>query len=144
MTRHKPRIVLETKQYNTLGRLRKLGMSLEDCAKGIGISRSTLKRMQRRDDAQGERVREVLAKAEVARNESLLKCITDAAESKQPHSWKAAAWILERRNPRQWSKPETRLALNEVAEQVENPLEGWQNMTKKEKREKLRALHGWT
>lgn len=74
-----------------------MGSSRRAAAKYVGCSPSTLCKTAARDLEFARQLNQAEQQAEL----NYLKNIRDAAE--KPQCWRAAAWVLERRNPRDFS-----------------------------------------
>ncbi len=82
------------------------GSSRRVAAQIVGCATSTIERTAERDPAFAERLRAAEKHVEI----EALQCIRDAA--KNGRHWRAAAWMLERHNPRDFA-PKTPTTLSE-------------------------------
>lgn len=100
----------EMKKQTVIGLLTN-GSSRRVAARFIGCAPSTITRTAARDSEFAER----LVRAEQTAEVSLLKSVQAAAKLEK--HWRAAAWLLERRNPQDFaSRPPRLFAGEEVAE----------------------------
>ena len=84
------------------------GMSNKDICMAVGIHEATLYRWLNKPSARLHRVlSEEFKKAEARYKQELLDTIRGAALAKR-QSWTAAAWLLERKYPDEFGRPETR------------------------------------
>ena len=88
-------------------KLKKGGAPNKSIAMALGITEGTFYRWVStpKTDSQRE-LSEQLKKAEADYDNALLGIIAKAA---QERDWKAAAWLLERKHPEQYARPEVRL-----------------------------------
>ncbi len=93
-----PREVLDTKKRTKICGLLALGYSQRMAAEFVGCDPSTITRTGKRD----ENFRAQLAAAQSDADISALKIIRRTAD--QERYWRAAAWILERRNPEEYGR----------------------------------------
>lgn len=100
----------------TMCELKGEGLSNKDICRAVGIHEATLYRWLNKPSRKLHRVLgEEFKKAEVTYKGVLLETIRDAALSKQQY-WTAAAWLLERKYPEEYGRPETRT--EKVAEEA--------------------------
>ena len=84
------------------------GMSNKDICMAVGIHEATLYRWLNKPSARLHRVlSEEFKKAEARYKQELLDTIRGAALAKRQY-WTAAAWLLERKYPDEFGRPETR------------------------------------
>lgn len=84
------------------------GMSNKDVCMAVGIHEATLYRWLNKPSARLHRVlSEEFKKAEARYKQELLDTIRGAALAKRQY-WTAAAWLLERKYPEEFGRPETR------------------------------------
>ena len=84
------------------------GMSNKDICMAVGIHEATLYRWLNKPSARLHRVlSEEFKKAEARYKQELLDTIRGAALAKRQY-WTAAAWLLERKYPEEFGRPETR------------------------------------
>ncbi len=84
------------------------GLSNKDICMAVGIHEATLYRWLNKPSNKLHRsLCEEFKKAEAAYKEELLNTVRDAALSKHQY-WTAAAWLLERKYPEEYGRPETR------------------------------------
>ncbi len=84
------------------------GLSNVDIVAALGINQSTFYRWLQRPDTKLKReLKERLKKAEGDYKHELLTTIREAART-QTNSWTAAAWLLERKYPDEFGRPERR------------------------------------
>lgn len=84
------------------------GMSNKDICMAVGIHEATLYRWLNKPSARLHRVlSEEFKKAEARYKQELLDTIRGAALAKRQY-WAAAAWLLERKYPDEFGRPETR------------------------------------
>lgn len=89
-------------------RLKGEGLSNKDICCAVGIHEATLYRWLNKPTNRLHRaLGEEFKKAEAGYKERLLNTIRDAALSKHQY-WTAAAWLLERKYPEEYGRPETR------------------------------------
>jgi hypothetical protein len=93
-----PREVLDAKKRTKICGLLTLGYSQRMAAEFVGCDPSTITRTAKRD----ENFRAQLAAAQSDADISALKIIRRTAD--QERYWRAAAWILERRNPEEYGR----------------------------------------
>ena len=88
-------------------KLKKGGAPNKSIAMALNISESTFYRWTSTPKTKNQReLSEGLKKAEADYDNALLGIIAKAA---QERDWKAAAWLLERKHPEQYARPEVRL-----------------------------------
>ena len=95
---HHPREALDHIKRATIVALVRLGGSRRMAAREVGCSPSTITRTAGRDPYFAER----LAHAESLANRKALEIISRAQD--QEKYWRAAAWVLERRNPEEFAR----------------------------------------
>ena len=84
------------------------GMSNKDICMAVGIHEATLYRWLNKPSARLHRVlSEEFKKVEARYKQELLDTIRGAALAKRQY-WTAAAWLLERKYPDEFGRPETR------------------------------------
>ena len=84
------------------------GMFNKDICMAVGIHEATLYRWLNKPSARLHRVlSEEFKKAEARYKQELLDTIRGAALAKRQY-WTAAAWLLERKYPEEFGRPETR------------------------------------
>lgn len=84
------------------------GLSNKDICCAVGIHEATLYRWLNKPTNRLHRaLGDEFKKAEAAYKEQLLNTVRDAAFSKHQY-WTAAAWLLERKYPEEYGRPETR------------------------------------
>lgn len=84
------------------------GMSNKDICMAVGIHEATLYRWLNKPSTRLHRVlSEEFKKAEARYKQELLDTIRGAALAKRQY-WTAAAWLLERKYPDEFGRPETR------------------------------------
>ena len=84
------------------------GMSNKDICMAVGIHEATLYRWLNKPSARLHRVlSEEFKKAEARYKQERLDTIRGAALAKRQY-WTAAAWLLERKYPEEFGRPETR------------------------------------
>jgi len=93
-----PREVLDVKKRTKICGLLALGYSRRMAAEHVGCDPSTITRTAKRDES----FREQLAAAQSDADIEALKLIRRTAD--QEKYWRAAAWILERRNPDEYGR----------------------------------------
>ena len=93
-----PRAVLDVKKRTRICGLLALGYSRRMAAEYVGCDPSTITRTAQRDEA----FREQLANAQSDADIDALKLLRRTAD--QEKYWRAAAWILERRNPDEYGR----------------------------------------
>jgi hypothetical protein len=93
-----PRAVLDVKKRTKICGLLALGYSRRMAAEYVGCDPSTITRTAQRDES----FREQLAGAQADADVDCLKLIRRTAD--QEKYWRAAAWILERRNPEEFGR----------------------------------------
>jgi hypothetical protein len=93
-----PREVLDAKKRTRICGLLALGYSRRMAAEHVGCDPSTITRTAKRD----ENFRQQLAAAQADADIEALKLIRRTAD--QEKYWRAAAWILERRNPDEYGR----------------------------------------
>lgn len=97
--------------------LKAKGMHNKDICMAVGIHEATLYRWLNKPSCKLHRaLGEQFKKAESKYKQELLESIRETALSK-PRYWTAAAWLLERKYPEEFGRPETR-ANKEVAEEA--------------------------
>lgn len=90
-------------------KLKKGGAPNKSIAAALGIAESTFYRWTSTPKTSNQReLSEGLKKAEADYDNALLGIIAKAA---QERDWKAAAWLMERRHPELYSRPEVRAKL---------------------------------
>ena len=90
------------------------GMSNKDICMAVGIHEATLYRWLNKPSARLHRVlSEEFKKAEARYKQELLDTIRGAALANRQY-WTAAAWLLERKYPEEFGRPETRKAAVET------------------------------
>ena len=90
------------------------GMSNKDICMAVGIHEATLYRWLNKPSARLHRVlSEEFKKAEARYKQELLDTIRGAALAKRQY-WTAAAWLLERKYPDEFGRPETRKTVVET------------------------------
>ena len=88
--------------------LKAKGMHNKDICMAVGIHEATLYRWLNKPSARLHRVlSEEFKKAEARYKQELLDTIRGAALAKRQY-WTAAAWLLERKYPEEFGRPETR------------------------------------
>ena len=88
--------------------LKAKGMHNKDICMAVGIHEATLYRWLNKPSARLHRVlSEEFKKAEARYKQELLDTIRGAALAKRQY-WTAAAWLLERKYPDEFGRPETR------------------------------------
>lgn len=88
--------------------LKSKGMHNKDICMAVGIHEATLYRWLNKPSARLHRVlSEEFKKAEARYKQELLDTIRGAALAKRQY-WTAAAWLLERKYPEEFGRPETR------------------------------------
>lgn len=88
-------------------KLKKGGAPNKSIAMALGIHEATFYRWVGYPKTDNQReLSEQLKKAEADYDNALLGIIAKAA---QERDWKAAAWLLERKHPEQYARPEVRL-----------------------------------
>ncbi|WP_428305222.1 helix-turn-helix domain-containing protein [Lacipirellula sp.] len=98
-TTGRPRSLDETKRREVVA-LISVGLGLQDAARYVGCSVSTLRReMQRNAD-----FRQDVRSAEIRSQIDALRAMRAASAT----HWRAAAWFLERANPRRFARPSLR------------------------------------
>ncbi|BBO33966.1 helix-turn-helix domain-containing protein [Lacipirellula parvula] len=98
-TTGRPRSLDETKRREVVA-LISVGLGLQDAARYVGCSVSTLRReMQRNAD-----FRQDVRSAEIRSQIDALRAMRAASAT----HWRAAAWFLERTNPRRFARPSLR------------------------------------
>lgn len=98
------------------GQLKAKGLADKDIAAALGFSPQTLCRWIRHPETQLQReLGEELARAEWMFRQSLIGTITEAAGSRD---WRAAAWLLARRYPKEFA--EVRRVSIDTNEQVDD------------------------
>jgi hypothetical protein len=90
--RGRPPVLDDAKRREILAILA-VGASRRAAARYVGCAPSTIRNTAKRDRAFGRQLERAQQQAEL----NYLKNIRDAA--KKPQYWRAAAWVLERRNP---------------------------------------------
>ena len=90
------------------------GLSVESACVAVGISNATYwtwRRKGRAGEAPYVSFLEALQKAKVRRERAWLQDIRDAAQPdvNGKRQWQAVAWLLERTNPTDWSRPAQRV-----------------------------------
>ena len=84
------------------------GLSNKDICCAVGIHEATLYRWLNKPTNRLHRaLGDEFKKAEAAYKEQLLNTVRNAALSKHQY-WTAAAWLLERKYPEEYGRPETR------------------------------------
>ena len=89
-----PRAVLDEAKRNQILSLMAHGASRRVAARIVGCTPSTITRTGDRDPEFGTQLAHAAAGAEV----EAIRCLRNAM--KEPKYWRAAAWLLERKNPR--------------------------------------------
>lgn len=98
--------------------LKRDGLTDKDICAAVGIDQSTLYRWLRECDTRLKRALNAqLKKADSEYKEELLNCIRDAARAKNSF-WTAAAWLLERKYPDEYSQGRIDKKDSEVAPQI--------------------------
>ena len=88
--------------------LKAKGMHNKDICMAVGIHEATLYRWLNKPSSKLHRaLGEQFKKAEAQYKQELLDSIRETALSK-PRYWTAAAWLLERKYPEEFGRPETR------------------------------------
>ena len=88
--------------------LKAKGMHNKDICMAVGIHEATLYRWLNKPSCKLHRaLGEQFKKAESKYKQELLESIRETALSK-PRYWTAAAWLLERKYPEEFGRPETR------------------------------------
>ena len=88
--------------------LKAKGMHNKDICMAVGIHEATLYRWLNKPSARLHRVlSEEFKKAEARYKQELLDTIRGSALAKRQY-WTAAAWLLERKYPEEFGRPETR------------------------------------
>ena len=94
--------------------LKAKGMHNKDICAAVGIHEATLYRWLNKPSCKLHRaLGEEFKKAEARYKQELLESIRETALSK-PRYWTAAAWLLERKYPDEFGRPETRKTAVEV------------------------------
>lgn len=94
--------------------LKAKGMQNKDICAAVGIHEATLYRWLNKPSCKLHRaLGEEFKKAEARYKQELLESIRETALSK-PRYWTAAAWLLERKYPEEFGRPETRKTAVEV------------------------------
>ena len=94
--------------------LKAKGMHNKDICAAVGIHEATLYRWLNKPSCKLHRaLGEEFKKAEARYKQELLESIRETALSK-PRYWTAAAWLLERKYPEEFGRPETRKTAVEV------------------------------
>lgn len=94
--------------------LKAKGMHNKDICAAVGIHEATLYRWLNKPSCKLHRaLGEDFKKAEARYKQELLDSIRETALSK-PRYWTAAAWLLERKYPEEFGRPETRKTAVEV------------------------------
>ncbi len=84
-------------------RLTRMGLNDQDIAAYIGVAPQTYSTWHNHPKTKMQQeLSEALKKAEVERKGALLSRVLKATDE----SWQAAAWILERRYPQEYAKPD--------------------------------------
>jgi hypothetical protein len=92
--------VFDEKKRNTILTLVGIGFGLRDAARYAGCSVNTVRREMRRDEKLAQEVQSAEIKAQIGAVQKL-------REASSTH-WRAAAWYLERTNPRRFARPSVR------------------------------------
>ena len=92
--------ILDAKKKSEAATLVSIGLTLTECARYVGCSVMTLRREMARDD---EFARDIES-AEVRAQIEAIRGIRGASST----HWRAAAWYLERTNPRRFGRPSLR------------------------------------
>ena len=99
--------------------LKKGGANNKDIAFACGVSESQFCRWTRHPKTENqEQLAQELKKAEAAYKNSLLAIIAKASKERD---WKAAAWLLERKYPEEYSRREKVVLDNKVKEETAVP-----------------------
>jgi hypothetical protein len=101
---HSPRNVLDDAKRRMIIALVTQGSSRRVAARYVACAASTITRTAQRDPEFAAQ----LARAEQMAEINLLRAVHDAA--KEPKHWRAAAWLLERRNPEDFAARPPHLA----------------------------------
>lgn len=105
-------------------KLKKLGLYEKDIAAAIGVSPQTFSTWQHEPKTEEQReLAEAMKRAEADGKKALLAIIQRDARERD---WKAAAWMLERRYPEEFARPEVyfaRQAAREAAEATAQRME---------------------
>lgn len=105
-------------------KLKKLGLYEKDIAAAIGVSPQTFSTWQHEPKTAEQReLAEAMKRAEADGKKALLAIIQRDARERD---WKAAAWMLERRYPEEFARPEVyfaRQAAREAAEATAQRME---------------------
>ena len=95
----RPRI-LDDKKRSEVITLLGVGLGLQEAARYVGCSVDTLRREMQRNEEFGDEARTAEVRAQIG-------AVRGLREAASTH-WRAAAWYLERTNPRRFSRPSLR------------------------------------
>ena len=106
-----PRIALDQSRREIVLALLGNGCSRRTAARYIGCATATITRTANRDPQFGEQIARAEQNAEI----DALRCIRSAAKNER--YWRAAAWLLERKNPTDFTlRPPTMFTIDQVAD----------------------------
>lgn len=107
-------------------KLKKGGSNNVDIARAVGIAESTFYRWVSTPSNEKEReLSESLKKCEADYKNALQRIIAKAA---QERDWKAAAWLLERKYPDEYARPDVQFAKRAAKEAAEEAMSGVQDV----------------
>lgn len=92
--------VLDDKKRSEVITLLSVGLGLQEAARYVGCSVDTLRREMQRNEEFGDEVRTADVRAQIG----AIRSLREAAST----HWRAAAWYLERTNPRRFSRTSQR------------------------------------
>lgn len=104
------------------------GCADKDIAAMLGVSRETFSRWRNNPKTDLQRqLAHALKKAEAESKDRLLQIILRSAM--EDRTWQAAAWMLERKYPDEYARPEVQLQREAQRESTEQLLKGFEDVT---------------
>lgn len=125
---HMGKAKLHKEDIDKCVKLKSHGCSDTDIAAVIGVTKHTFSRWRNEPKTDLQRqLAQQLKKAEAESKDRLLQIILRSAM--EDRTWQAAAWMLERKYPDEYARPEVQLQREAQRESTEQLLKGFEDVT---------------